>query len=93
MVKKMFATFTPSKRLAVELRPGKLKDLLFYWQLTDMYEYDYFPLFPMVFKRRFLSNWARRWRELLMMSGMVLGAVRKLVWRDDPLNSFVAKVR
>jgi UDP-MurNAc hydroxylase len=93
MVKKMFATFTPSKRLTVELRPGKLKDLLFYWQLTDMYEYDYFPLFPMVFKRRFLNNWARRWRELLMLSGMVLGAVRKLVWRDDPLNSFVAKVR
>jgi UDP-MurNAc hydroxylase len=93
IVKRMFATFTPSKRLTVELRRGKLKDLLFYWQLTDMYEYEYFPLFPMVFKRRFLANWARRWRELLTLNGMVFGALRKLVWRSDPLNAFVAKVR
>jgi UDP-MurNAc hydroxylase len=91
--RRMFATFTPSKRLTVDLRRGKIKDLLFFLQLIDMYEYEYFPMFPMVFKPRFLNNWARRWREVLMLNAMVFRALRKLVWRSDPLGSFVAKVR
>ena len=91
--RRMFATFTPSKRLSIELRRGRVKDLMFFLQLIDMYEYDYFPLVPMAFKPRFVKNWARRWREVLMLNGMILQALRKVVWRTDPLGSFVAKVR
>jgi UDP-MurNAc hydroxylase len=91
--RRMFATFTPSKRLNIELKRGKVKDLMFFLQLIDMYEYDYFPLIPMAFKPRFVKNWARRWREVLMLNGMVFRAVRKVVRRGDPLGSFVAKVR
>jgi hypothetical protein len=47
----------------------------------------------MALKPRFVKNWARRWREVLMLNAMVARAVRKLVWRSDPLGSFVAKVR
>lgn len=90
---RLFATFTPSKRLKVHLPKGKVKDLFFFWQLIDMYEYEYFPLVPNVLKPRFVRNWMRRWREVMMWSGMVFGAGRKVVGRTDPLRAFVAKVR
>ncbi len=84
--KRMFATFTPSKRIAIWLRKGQVKPLMIYLQLIDMYEYEYFPI-QRLLNRRFLTNWLRRWRELAQIAGAF---VTVMLPRKD--EDFVAAV-
>lgn len=88
--KRMFATWTPSKRLAVHLRKGTLRDLFVFLQFIDMHEYGYFPLRKML-RWRFVSRWAARYREI--------GQYVALLWRvvrtrnnATPLKAFVPKI-
>ena len=88
--KRMFATWTPSKRLAVYLEKGKLRDLFVFLQFIDMHEYGYFPLRGML-RWRFVSRWAARYRELGQYIALLWTVVRT---RNDarPLKVFVAKI-
>ncbi len=90
LYKHMFATFSASKRVSIEIRKGGLRDYLIFFQLLDMFEYEYFPL-RMLVKPRFLRVWLRRWREVLDYAGLLLAVVfaRK---GEDPLKKFVAKI-
>src|SRR5689334_15865590 len=72
---RMFGVFAPSKRLRVELRNGKLWDMLVFFQLLNLREYEYLPL-RKVISWRFLSVWARRWREILQMGIVGWAAIR-----------------
>ena len=63
--KKMFSVFTASKRVHYHLETKQaLRYYFIFNTLMDMYESEYFPLHLML-RRRFLSNWFRRWREIL----------------------------
>jgi UDP-MurNAc hydroxylase len=73
--KRMFATWTPSKRLAVHLTKGKLRDLFVFLQLVDMHEYGYFPLRKML-RWRFISRWAVRYREIGQYVALLSRVVR-----------------
>jgi UDP-MurNAc hydroxylase len=64
MKRGMFTVFMPSKRLAVRLAKGAVRDFFILTQLLEMYEYGYFPLRKML-TVRFLSAWIRRWREVV----------------------------
>ena len=88
--KRMFATWTPSKRLAVYLKKGKLRDLFVFLQFIDMHEYGYFPLRRML-RWRFVSRWVARYRELGQYIALLWTVVRT---RNDarPLKVFVAKI-
>ncbi len=88
--KRMFATWTPSKRLAVYLKKGKLRDLFVFLQFIDMHEYGYFPLRRML-RWRFVSRWAARYRELGQYIALLWTVVRT---RNTarPLKAFVAKI-
>jgi len=63
--KRMFSVFAAGKRVHYHL---KTKSALKYFNrfntVMDMYESDYFPLRKMA-SRRFISVWARKWREIL----------------------------
>ncbi len=85
----MFATFSASKRVSIGIRDGRVRDWLILTQLLDMYEYDYFPL-RKLFRRRFLSVWVRRWRELFLYLGLLTSIVLRR--GEDPLTKFVPKV-
>lgn len=61
--KRLFATWTPSKPLAVYLKRGKVRDLFVFLQLIDLHEYGYLPL-RKILKWRFVSRWAIRYREI-----------------------------
>ncbi|MGH0032253.1 MAG: MBL fold metallo-hydrolase [Myxococcota bacterium] len=88
--KKMFSTFSASKRLHVELRRGHHRDFLIFFQLLDMYEYEYFPLRKML-TWRFVRVWARRWREIWMYASL-LASVALRRKGEDPLTKFVPKI-
>ena len=90
--KRLFATFTASKRLTIELKRGRMKDLMVFLQLLDMYEYEFFPLLQQVLTARFLGVWLRRWREVAQMAGMVAQAAVSRLRNDDGLRTFVPKV-
>lgn len=90
--KRLFATFTASKRLTVEVKRGHMKDLMVFLQLLDMYEYEFFPLFQQATSMRFMGVWLRRWREVVQMTGMVAHAVFSRLRHDDGLRTFVPKV-
>ena len=53
-----------SKRLEVELKPGKAIHHFVYRELMTLYEQGYFPLWKNL-NRRFLGVWFRRHREVL----------------------------
>ena len=76
--KRMFAVFTASKRLRIEIRKGPLRNLLLYNGLVDMYESGYFPVSGLL-SRRFMGCWVRRWREILWYTGLALqvGVMRR----------------
>jgi UDP-MurNAc hydroxylase len=69
---RMFSVWTASKRLRIQLPSReRLKSLVMFFQILDMYELDFLPL------RRNLSLRAltvsfRRWREYIEMAGIVL---------------------
>jgi UDP-MurNAc hydroxylase len=86
--KRMFATFSASKRLSIEIRRGATRDYLIFFQLLDMFEYDFFPL-RKLFRPRFLKVWLRRWREVLDYFGLL---ARILFGRGDPLAKFVPRI-
>jgi UDP-MurNAc hydroxylase len=88
--KRLFATWTPSKRLSVDLRKGRVRDLLMFLQLVDLHEYGYFPMKNML-AWRFVSRWARRWREIGQYATLLLTLVRTR--RDaDALKAFIPKI-
>ena len=88
--KRMFATWTPSKRLAVYLEKGHLRDLFVFLQFVDMHEYGYFPLRKML-RWRFVSRWAARYREIGQYVALLWRLVRT---RHDarPLKVLVPKI-
>ena len=90
--KRLFATFTASKRLTVEVKRGRMKDLMIFLQLLDMYEYEFFPLLKQASSPRFLGVWLRRWREIAQLGSMGLQAVWSSLRHSDPLGTFVPKV-
>lgn len=70
--KRMFSVFTASKRVHFHLVTKRALRYFFIMSaLMDMYESDYLPL-RMLLRRRFLSNWARRWREVLFYASVAL---------------------
>ncbi len=78
--KKMFSVFTASKRVHYHLRTKPaLRYYFIFNTLMDMYESEYFPLHLML-RRRFLSNWFRRWREVMfyfsVIFSMLIGRAR-----------------
>jgi hypothetical protein len=87
--KRMFATFSASKRLAIEIRSGHMHDYLIFFQLLDMFEYDYFPLRRML-RIRFAKVWLRRWREVIDTAELLF----RIVFNrgDNPLARFVPKI-
>jgi UDP-MurNAc hydroxylase len=88
--KRLFATWTPSKRLHVDLEQGRVRDLLIFLQLLDLHEYGYFPLRNML-RWRFVSRWARRWREVGHYAGL-LWTVARTRGDADPLRAFIPKI-
>jgi len=88
--KHMFATFSASKHLSILIKKGGHKDYLIFFQLLDMFEYEYFPV-RQLFRWRFITVWLRRWRELLEYAALA----RRIAFRpkgSDPLDQFVAKI-
>jgi hypothetical protein len=88
--KKLFSTFSASKRLSIEITTGHMRDFMIFFQLLDMYEYDYFPLRKM-FNWRFVRVWARRWREILFYFSIA----RALLFHrkgEDPLAKAMPKI-
>jgi UDP-MurNAc hydroxylase len=87
--KKMFSVFSASKRLAVEVRRGCIRDFLIFFQVLDLYEYEYLPLRRLL-TWRFVRVWSRRWREIATYLGL---AVRLLSRRgDDPISELIPKL-
>ncbi|HLG19337.1 MAG TPA: hypothetical protein VI895_05915 [Bdellovibrionota bacterium] len=69
--KRMFSVFTASKRGQFHLHtPSALRLYFMFLVLMDAYESGYFPV-RLWFRRRFLANWIRRWREILFNAGML----------------------
>jgi hypothetical protein len=88
--KRLFATWTPSKRLSVDLKKGRVRDLLMFLQFIDLHEYGYFPMKNML-AWRFVSRWARRWREIGQYAALLLTLVRTR--RDaDALEAFIPRI-
>jgi UDP-MurNAc hydroxylase len=80
--KRMFSVFTASKRLHFHLyRKRALRGFFIFNQLMDMYESDYFPV-RLWFRRRFVVNWLRRWREVafyvVLLISVMLGKTGRL---------------
>jgi UDP-MurNAc hydroxylase len=76
--KRMFSVFMASKRVRIDIKEGPVWYMFLYCLLLDMYESDYFPLSSMLSKR-FISCGVRRWRELLLYLGSMLGMLGKLL--------------
>jgi UDP-MurNAc hydroxylase len=88
--KSMFSVFTASKRLFVEIKKGCVKDFLIFFQILDLYEYEYLPI-RKTLTRRFIKTYLRRWREAGQYAAMLLSAF----WRrkgGDPILVFIPKV-
>lgn len=64
--KKMFSTWTPSKRLLIRLGAAKIGQARLLLDLLDLHEHELLPL-RRFFTRRSLSVWRRRWREPLSL--------------------------
>lgn len=80
--KRMFSVFTASKRVHYHLRTKPaLRQLFLFNLLMDLYESDCFPL-RLMLRRRFLANWARRWREVFFY----LSLLPRLALRRDQLE-------
>jgi UDP-MurNAc hydroxylase len=90
LYKRLFSTFSASKRLRIELRPGHIRDFLIFFQLLDLYEYEYFPLRRML-SWRFVRVWSRRWRELLLYAGL-LARVAFRRRGEDPLANLLPRI-
>jgi UDP-MurNAc hydroxylase len=88
--KKLFSTFSASKRLRIELRAGHMRDFLIFFQLLDMYEYEYFPLRRLL-SWRFVRVWARRWREIWLYAQLLTSVLLRR--GDDPLSRFMPKIK
>jgi UDP-MurNAc hydroxylase len=88
--KRLFATWTPSKRLSVDLKKGRVRDFLMFLQVLDLHEYGYLPLRRML-SWRFVSRWAPRWREVGQYLALVLKVVRTR-HDTDPLKAFIPKI-
>ena len=89
LYKRMFATFSASKRLTVEIPRGHHVAFLVFFNLLNMYEHEYFPLRQLL-RWRFIRVWARRWREVWGYVRLLLGlALRR---GNDPLAKFVPKI-
>jgi UDP-MurNAc hydroxylase len=70
--KKMFSSFTASKRLHYHLKTRPAYRYLRIYNITmDMYERDYFPLYR-IFRLRFLADWLKRWREVAFYIAMLV---------------------
>ena len=69
--KKMFSVFTASKRVHYHLKTKRaLRYYFMFNTLMDMYESEYFP-FHLMLRWRFLSNWLRRWREIMFYFSVI----------------------
>ena len=82
--KKMFSTWTPSKRLRIRLGAAKIERAQLLLNLLDLHEHEQLPL-RRFFTRRSLSVWRRRWREPLsllwaMIALWVLRRPPKKLW-------------
>lgn len=84
--KKMFSTWTPSKRLRIRLGAARIGRVHLLLDLLDLHEHEQLPL-RRFFTRRSLSVWRRRWREPLsllwaMVALWVLRRPPKELWRS-----------
>jgi UDP-MurNAc hydroxylase len=88
--RRLFASWSASKRVSIHVARGHVRDYLVFFQLLDMFECEFFPLRRWL-RPRFLRVWARRWREL----SSYLALAFKVAFRargSDPLAAFVPKV-
>jgi UDP-MurNAc hydroxylase len=67
-----------SKRLHVELNPGKAIDHFVYRELMTLFEQGYFPLWKN-FTPRFVGVWLRRYLEVLSYARKALGGVKSFI--------------
>jgi UDP-MurNAc hydroxylase len=86
--KRMFATFSASKRLSIEIPRGHHLEFMIFFNLLNMYEHEYFPLRRLL-RWRFIRVWLRRWREVWEYVGLLFGLALR---RGDPLAKFVPKI-
>ena len=89
LYKKLFSTFSASKRVSIEIAEGRVRDFMIFFQLLDMYEYDYFPLKKML-TARFIRVWARRWREIWTYVSLATAIVFKR--GEDPVAKLMPKI-
>ena len=90
LYKRMFATFSASKRLSIEIPSGHHLEFMIFFNLLNMYEHEYFPMRRML-RWRFIRVWARRWREVWRYVELLWS----LLWRrpgEDPLAKFVPRI-
>jgi UDP-MurNAc hydroxylase len=88
--KRLFATWTPSKRLSVDLKRGRVREFLMFLQVLDLHEYGYLPPRRML-TWRFVSRWAPRWREIGQYVGLVVKVLRTR-HDADPVKAFIPKI-
>lgn len=70
--KRMFSSWTPSKRLSLNLGRAKISQAYLFFNLLDLFEHEQLPLRRWC-SRRSLSVWRRRWREPLdLLRGLVM---------------------
>jgi UDP-MurNAc hydroxylase len=87
--KKLFSTFSASRRVRIEVRGSSLRNFLIFFTLLDMVEYEYFPLRNLL-RPRFVRVWLRRWREI----GVHVSLIASLAFRrrgEDPLARFMPR--
>jgi UDP-MurNAc hydroxylase len=67
----LFSHLAISKRARYRVARADRRAMVLLNLLFNLYEYDYLPL-RSVLSRRFLTNWAHRWREVLLYLGIAL---------------------
>jgi UDP-MurNAc hydroxylase len=70
--KKMFSTWTPSKRLSIVFPDGDASaEVSAFFSLLDLYENDFFPM-HLHLTPRYLGIWLIRWREFVEFTSLVI---------------------
>jgi hypothetical protein len=70
--KRMFSTWTASKRLFVRFPQGEaIANISAFFFLLDVYENDFFPI-HLHLTHRYLSIWFKRWREFVEFGYLIV---------------------
>lgn len=79
----LFSHLSISKRVKFRTTRANLKKLRVWGFFLNCYEYDLLPV-RKIFSRRFVHQWARRWREMLLYVGIVWALVsgKKFKYRN-----------